>query len=66
MRWANVLQAIRHLMDGRTDNRFNESNVGDSFRSVIMDQHLQLLLTEWYMTEDLYSENVSEEGRFLL
>jgi len=66
MRRANVLQAIRHLMDGRTDNRFNESNVGDDFRSVITDQRLQPLLTGWYMTEDLYPENVSEEGRFLL
>ena len=63
MRRANVLQAIRYLMDGRTDNRFNESNVGDGFRSIIMDQRLQPLLTGWYMTEDLYPEDVSEEGR---
>ena len=63
MRRANVLQAIRYLMDGGTDNRFNESNVGDGFRSIIMDQRLQPLLTGWYMTEDLYPEDVSEEGR---
>ena len=63
MRRANVLQAIHYLMDGGTDNRFNESNVGDGFRSIITDQRLQPLLTGWYMTEDLHPENVSEEGR---
>ena len=62
MRRANVLQAIRYLMDGGTDNRFNESNVGDGFRSIIMNQRLQTLLTQWYMTEDLSPENVLEEG----
>ena len=66
MRRTNVLQAIRYLMDGGTDNRFNESNVGDGFRSIITDQCLQPLLTRWYMTEDLYPENGSEEGSFLL
>jgi hypothetical protein len=58
------LQAIRYLIDGGTDNRFNESNVGDGLRSIITDQRLQPLLTGWYMTEDLYPEDVSDEGTF--
>jgi len=45
IRHANVLQAIRYLMDGGIDIRFNEHNVGDGFRSIITDQCLQPLLT---------------------
>jgi hypothetical protein len=45
IRRTNVLQAIRYLMDGGTDDRFNESNVGDGLRSIITDQRLQPLLT---------------------
>jgi hypothetical protein len=63
-RRTNVLQAIRYLIDGGTDDRFNERNVGDGFRSIITDPRLQSLLTGWYMTEDLYPEDVSEEGSF--
>lgn len=66
IRRTNVLQAIRYLMDGGTDNRFNESNVGDGFRSIITDQHLRPLLTGWYITEDLHPENIFEEGNFQL
>ncbi|CAG8799439.1 2825_t:CDS:2, partial [Cetraspora pellucida] len=39
----------------------SESNVGDGLRCIITDQHLQPLLTGWYITEDLYPENVTEE-----
>ena len=63
MRCTNILQAICYLMDGETNNWFNKSNVGDEFRSIITDQHLQPLLMEWYITEDLHPENVSEEGK---
>ncbi|CAG8548439.1 21840_t:CDS:2, partial [Gigaspora rosea] len=40
---------------------FNEINVGDGLRSIIKDQHLQSLLTGWYLTKDLHPENISEE-----
>ena len=63
-RRTNVLQAIRYLIDGGTDERFNEHNVGDGLRNIITDPRLQSLLTGWYMTEDLYPEDVSEEGSF--
>jgi len=63
-RRTNVLQAIRYLIDGGTDERFNEQNVGNGLRNIITDPHLQSLLTGWYMTEDLYPEDVSEEGGF--
>jgi len=63
-RRTNVLQAIRYLIDGGTDERFNERNVGDGLRNIITDPRLQSLLTGWYMTEDLYPEDVSEEGNF--
>jgi hypothetical protein len=66
MRRANVFQAIRYLMDGGIDNRFNENNVGDGFRSIITDESLQSLLTGWYMTEDLYAEDVLEEGKIII
>jgi hypothetical protein len=65
MRRTNVLQAIRYLMDGGMDNRFNESNVGNGFKKIITDQRLQPLLTGWYMTEDLYPKSVLEEGMFI-
>ncbi|CAG8796281.1 13779_t:CDS:2, partial [Dentiscutata erythropus] len=61
IRHANVLQAIRFLMDSGIDNRFNESNIGDGLRYIVTDQHLQPLLTGWYITEDLLSENISKE-----
>ena len=64
MRRTNVLQAIRYLIDGGTDERFNERNVGNGLRNIITDSRLQSLLTGWYMTEDLYPEDVSEEGIF--
>ena len=63
-RRTNVLQAIRYLIDGGTDERFNERNVGDGLRNIITDSRLQSLLMRWYMTEDLYPEDVSEEGNF--
>ncbi len=63
-RRTNVLQAIRYLIDGGTDERFNEHNVGNGLRNIITDPRLQSLLTGWYMTEDLYPEDVSEEGGF--
>jgi hypothetical protein len=63
-RRTNVLQAIRYLIDGGTDERFNEHNVGDGLRNIVTDLRLQSLLTGWYMTEDLYPEDVSEEGSF--
>jgi hypothetical protein len=63
-RRTNVLQAIRYLIDGGTDERFNEHNVGDDLRNIVTDPHLQSLLMGWYMTEDLYSEDISEEGNF--
>ena len=63
---TNVLQAIRYLIDGGADDRFNERNVGDGLRNIITDPRLQLLLTWWYMTEDLYPEDVSEEGSFTI
>lgn len=63
-RRTNVLQAIRYLIDGGTDDRFNELDVGDGLKSIITDPRLQSLLTGWYMTEDLYPEDVSEEGIF--
>ncbi|KAF0432810.1 Serine/threonine protein kinase [Gigaspora margarita] len=66
MRRINVLQAIRYLIDGKTNDRFNEINVGDGLKSIIKDQCLQSLLTGWYMTKDLHPENVSEEGIFTL
>ncbi len=53
-RRTNVLQAIRYLIDGGADDRFNERNVGDGLRNIITDPRLQSLLTGWYMTEDLY------------
>src|SRR5260364_351776 len=40
MRRINVLQAIRYLIDGGTDDRFNEINVEDRLRSIIKDQRL--------------------------
>ncbi len=66
IRHTNVLQAIRYVIDGGIDDRFDSSNVGDGLRKIITDLRLQSLLTGWYMTEDLYPENVSEEGNFLL
>ena len=63
-RRTNVLQAIRYLIDGGTDDRFNELDVGDGLKSIITDPRLQSLLTGWYMTKDLYSEDVAEEGIF--
>lgn len=63
-RRTNVLQAIRYLIDGGTDDRFNELDVGDGLKSIITDPRLQSLLTGWYMTEDLYPEDVAEEGSF--
>ncbi|CAG8761649.1 11405_t:CDS:2, partial [Cetraspora pellucida] len=38
-----------------------ESNVGDSLRCIITNQCLQPLLMRWYITEDLYSENITEK-----
>jgi hypothetical protein len=52
-------------MDGGMDNRFNETSVGNGFKSIITDQHLQPLLTGWYLTEDLYPESILEEGIFI-
>ena len=66
IRISNVFQAIRYLMDGGIDNRFNENNIGNGFRSIITDQYLQPLLTGWYMTEDLYSENILEKGKAII
>ena len=63
---TNVLQAIWYVIDSRIDDRFDSSNVGDGLKNIITDPRLQSLLTGWYMTEDLYPENVSEEGNFLL
>ncbi|CAG8577056.1 16089_t:CDS:2, partial [Cetraspora pellucida] len=48
-------------MDGGIDDRFSKGNVGDSLRCIITDQCLQSLLTRWYITEDLYPENITEE-----
>ena len=64
MQCTNVLQAIQYLINGGTDEQFNEHNVGDGLRNIITDPRLQSLLTGWYMTEDLYPEDVSEEGSF--
>jgi len=66
IRYTNVLQAIRYVIDSRIDNHFDLSNVENGLRNIITDLRLQSLLTGWYMTEDLYPENVSEEGNFLL
>ena len=63
---TNVLQAIRYLIDGRADDQFNEHNVRDGLRNIITDPRLQSLLTGWYMTENLYAEDISEEGRFAI
>ena len=63
---TNVLQAIWYLIDGGADDQFNECNVGDSLRNIITDPRLQSLLTGWYMTEDLYPEDVSKEGSFAI
>ncbi|CAG8705700.1 7309_t:CDS:1, partial [Cetraspora pellucida] len=48
-------------MDDGIDDRFSEGNVGDGLRCIITDQRLQPLLTRWYITEDLYPENITEE-----
>ena len=61
-----MLQAIRYLIDSGADDQFNERNVGDSLRNIITDSRLQSLLTGWYMTKDLYPEDVSEEGSFTI
>ena len=63
-RRTNVLQAIWYLIDSGADNRFNEHNVGDSLRNIITDPRLQSLLTGWYITENLYPKDVSEESSF--
>ena len=63
---TNVLQAIQYLIDGGADDWFYEHNVRDSLRNIITDPCLQSLLTGWYMTEDLYPEDVSEEGSFAI
>jgi len=65
-RRTNVLQAIRYLIDGGADDWFNERNVGDSLRNIITDPRLQSLLMGWYMTEDMYPEDISEEGSFAI
>ena len=66
MQCTNVLQAIQYLIDGEANNWFNECNIGDSLRNIITNPRLQSLLTGWYMTEDLYTEDVSEEGSFAI
>ena len=65
-RHTNVLQAIRYLINGEADNWFNERNVGEGLRNIITHPRLQSLLTGWYMTENLYPEDVSEEGSFTI
>ena len=62
----NVLQAIWYLIDGEADDWFNERNVGDGLRNIITDSCLQSLLMDWYMTKNLYPEDVSEEGSFAI
>ena len=65
-RRTNVLQAIRYLIDGEADDRFNERNVGNGLRNIIINSRLQLLLMGWYMTKNLYAEDISEEGSFTI
>ncbi|KAF0530841.1 hypothetical protein F8M41_012006 [Gigaspora margarita] len=44
MRRINVLQAIRYLIDGGTDDQFNEINVGDRLRNTdIVSEDIQII-----------------------
>ena len=61
-----MLQAIWYLIDSGADDQFNKRNVRDGLRNIITNSRLQSLLTGWYMTEDLYPEDVSEKGSFAI
>ena len=49
-------------MEGVKDPHFNENDYfGNGFRCLIADSRLHSLLTGWYITEDLYPEDLSEK-----
>ena len=61
---TNTLKAIQFIMEGGNDPSLEENdNFGDGFRCLITDSRLHSLLTGWYITENLYPEDVSEKGR---
>ena len=65
LRWTNTLKAIQFIMEEGKDPRFNENNYFEnSFHCLIADSRRHSLLTGWYITEDLYSEDLPKKGGY--
>jgi hypothetical protein len=62
IRRHNTLQTIRYLIDGGEDSRF--SNIGRGFQNFITDPLLQPVLSDWYMTQDLQTEDTIEIRKY--
>lgn len=45
----NTTQALRHIIDGWTDPRFNINT--NAFNNLITDPNLYIILSGWYVTE---------------
>ena len=67
LKWTNTLKAIQFIMENGNDPRIDENkNFGNGFRCLLTDSRLHYLLTGWYITEDLYPEDLSEKGKYRL
>ena len=62
IRRHNTLQTMRYLIDGGQDSRF--SNVGQGFQHFVTDPLLQPILSDWYMTQDLQKEDITDIGMY--
>lgn len=62
-RHYNVMQALRHIIDGREDSRFNNTT---ALSDLALDPHLNKIFSNWYAIENtlLYSEDeVTNNGK---
>ncbi|CAG8718994.1 11497_t:CDS:2, partial [Cetraspora pellucida] len=56
IRRHNTLQTIRYLIDGGKDSRF--LSIGRGFQKFTTDLLLTLILSNWYMTQNIQEENI--------
>ena len=58
-RWYNTIQALRHLIDGWTDSRFNTET--NALNNLTTDPKLYTILSGWYATESLFTPTNEED-----
>lgn len=62
IRRHNTLQTICYLIDKGKDIRFLK--IGQGFQNFTMDPLLQSILSDWYMTQDIQKEDMTDIGKY--